>query len=185
MFLKEKNNIFFLMIFLMIFLINCQSSANNEKFFYSLEDLGLIGWKEKGEFQTIFPKSLDSRWGYIKGSDLGVIFYENSEIANIEGETAGYEQTEFLLESSSSFQDKGDTGSFFGSKVEKTDCRGFDQKTLFRGECPRREPLYTVYKVDGNIVILLEPLRDEDLDDTKIRLEKLISELKTRKSESK
>ena len=42
------------MIFLMIFLINCQSPANNEKFFYSLEDLGLIGWKEKGEFQTVF-----------------------------------------------------------------------------------------------------------------------------------
>ena len=65
MFLKEKNSIYFLMIFLMIFLINCQSPANNEKFFYSLEDLGLIGWKEKGEFETIFAKSLDSRWGYI------------------------------------------------------------------------------------------------------------------------
>ena len=116
---------------------------------------------------------------------MGVIFYENSELANIEGENAGLEQTEFLTESSVSTQNKGDTGSFFGPKVEKTDCRGFDQKTLFRGECPRREPLYTVYKVDGNVVILLEPLRDENLDDTKIRLKELLSELKSRKLESK
>ena len=69
-------------------------------------------------------------------------------------------------------EDKGDTGSFFGSKVEKTDCRGFDGKTLFRGECPRREPLYTVYKVDGNAVILLEPLRDENIDATTVALDK-------------
>ena len=185
MFLKERKVIFFLISFVGIFSIHCQSIATDEEFFYEFEDFSLIGWKQKGEFETVFPKSLHAKWGYIKGSEVGIIFYENSELANIEGKNAGSEQTEFLTENSVSTQNKGDTGSFFGPKVEKTDCRGFDQKTLFRGECPRREPLYTVYKVDGNIVILLEPLREENLDDTKNRLEELLSELKSRKLEAK
>ena len=185
MLLERKKTFFFLIFFLFISLINCQSNNSDEEINYSHHDFSLIGWKKKGLFETEFPESIAAQWGYIKGSEVGVILYETSNVARIEGENAGFEQTQFLSASSVTTEDKGDTGSFFGPKVEKTDCRGFDGKTLFRGECPRREPLYTVYKVDGNAVISLEPLRDENIDATRIRLHKLISELKLKKNEIK
>ncbi len=43
--------------------------------------------------------------------------------------------------------------------------------------CPRREPLYTHYKVFGNIIIMAEPLNTEDEKDTTKFIENLASKL--------
>ena len=75
-------------------------------------------------------------------------------------------------------ENSGDTGSFYGKNVEKTDCRGFSGAALFRGECPRREPLYTVYLIDENLLLMLEPTRSEDKESTEMRLNKIISDLR-------
>ena len=163
---------------MLILSINCKTTETDQEIVFSLEDFRLIGWKPKGNFETVFPEAIDAKWGYIKGSEVGVIIYLSSEIADIEGDKAGSDQTEFLEENPATSKDSGDTGSFFGPKVEKTGCRGFDKVTLFRGECPRREPLYTVYKVDNNALVLIEPLRDENQDLAQVRLDKLIDQLK-------
>ena len=43
--------------------------------------------------------------------------------------------------------------------------------------CVRREPLYTHYKVFGNMIIMAEPLNTEDEKDTSKFIENLASKL--------
>ena len=46
-----------------------------------------------------------------------------------------------------------------------------------RDRCVRREPLYTHYKVFGNVIIMAEPLNTEDEKDTSKFIENLASKL--------
>lgn len=168
-----------LKILLSLFIISCSSDTQIE-IKYEKEDFSKIGWKEKGGFQSEFPGSIFSKWGYLKGSELALILFDDSKIAQELGGKYGYEQTEMLEQPLETEEDSGDTGSFFGSNVEKTDCRGFSSATLFRGECPRREPLYTVYLIDDNLLLMLEPTRSEDIESAKIRLNGIVSDLRNK-----
>ena len=159
--------------FLLIFMLISCGASENSNFIYDQEDLSLIAWKNKGGFETSFPESNFSRWGYIKGREVAIILYSTSELANNFGQIAGQEQTE-IIEQSKTDSDSGDSGSFYGSKVERTGCRGFSGAALFRGECPRREPIYTVFQIDGNALFMFEPLRSEDNDLAAQRLNELI-----------
>ena len=145
---------------------------------YKENDFSKIGWKEKGEFKTKFDGSIYSKWGYIKGSEMAVILFEDRISAQDLGKKYGFEQTEMLEQPQETAENSGDTGSFYGKNVEKTDCRGFSGAALFRGECPRREPLYTVYLIDENLLLMLEPTRSEDKESTEMRLNKIISDLR-------
>ena len=109
---------------------------------------------------------------------MAVILFEDRTYAKDLGNKYGFEQTEMLDQPQESAENSGDSGSFYGSKVEKTDCRGFSGAALFRGECPRREPLYTVYLIDENLLLMLEPTRSEDKESTELRLNKIISDLR-------
>ena len=164
-----------IIIFLLI-----TSCSNNEyiEITYQENDFSKIGWKEKGGFETKFNGSIYSKWGYIKGSEMAVILFEDRIDAKDLGNKYGFEQTEMLDQPQESAENSGDSGSFYGSKVEKTDCRGFSGAALFRGECPRREPLYTVYLIDENLLLMLEPTRSEDKESTELRLNKIISDLR-------
>ena len=164
-----------IIIFLLI-----TSCSNNEyiEITYQENDFSKIGWKEKGGFETKFNGSMYSKWGYIKGSEMAVILFEDRIDAKDLGNKYGFEQTEMLDQPQESAENSGDSGSFYGSKVEKTDCRGFSGAALFRGECPRREPLYTVYLIDENLLLMLEPTRSEDKESTELRLNKIISDLR-------
>ena len=93
---------------------------------------------------------------------------------------AALNQTEFVNGAEKTELNSGDSGSFFGPNVEKTECRGFSGAAVFRGECPRREPMYTVYKIDGNALILFAPLRSEDESLASEKLEELVILLKDR-----
>ena len=161
-----------------LFLIISCSGAEYIEVTYKENDFSKIGWKEKGEFKTKFDGSIYSKWGYIKGSEMAVILFEDRISAQDLGKKYGFEQTEMLEQPQETAENSGDTGSFYGKNVEKTDCRGFSGAALFRGECPRREPLYTVYLIDENLLLMLEPTRSEDKESTEMRLNKIISDLR-------
>ena len=170
--LNQIKSLHGLIIFFISIVISCGVSANSN-LIYEKDDLSLIGWKNKGGFQTEFPESNFSRWGYIKGREVAIILYDTPELASNFGQIAGHEQTE-IIEQNKTDSDSGDSGSFYGPKVEKTGCRGFSGAALFRGECPRREPLYTVFQINGNALFLFEPLRSEDNILASERLNELI-----------
>ena len=151
-----------LTIFLLplIIFVACSNNIYTENI-YEPSDLNLIKWKNKGGFEVIFPESNFARWGYVKGREVAIILYDDVPTAKLSGKLAGQEQTE-MLEEIKTDSDSGDSGSFFGPKVERTGFRGFSGAALFRGECPRREPLYTVFQIDGNALFMFEPLRTED-----------------------
>ena len=159
-------------LLLIAIFISCGVSEDYS-FNYEQDDLSLIGWKNKGGFETNFPEADFSRWGYVKGREVAIILYSTPELANNFGQIAGLEQTE-IIEQSKTDSDSGDSGSFYGPKVERTGCRGFSGAALFRGECPRREPLYTVFQIDGNALFMFEPLRSEDNVLAAERLKELI-----------
>ena len=100
----------------MIIVISC-SASENPNFVYEQSDLNLIGWKNKGGFETDFPEADFSRWGYIKGREVAIILYATPELANNFGQIVGQEQTE-IIEQSKTNSDSGDSGSFYGPKVE-------------------------------------------------------------------
>ena len=161
-----------------LFLIISCSGTEYIEVTYKENDFSKIGWKEKGEFKTKFDGSIYSKWGYIKGSEMAVILFEDRISAQDLGKKYGFEQTEMLDQPQETAENSGDTGSFYGKNVEKTDCRGFSGAALFRGECPRREPLYTVYLIDENLLLMLEPTRSENKESTEMRLSKIISDLR-------
>jgi hypothetical protein len=161
-----------------LFLIISCSGTEHIEVTYKENDFSKIGWKEKGGFETKFDGSIYSKWGYIKGSEMAVILFEDRISAQDLGKKYGFEQTEMLEQPQETDENRGDTGSFYGKKVEKTDCRGFSGAALFRGECPRREPLYTVYLIDENLLLMLEPTRSENKESTELRLSKIISNLR-------
>ena len=166
-----------LKIIIFLLIISCSGTEYIEVT-YKENDFSKIGWKEKGEFKTKFDGSIYSKWGYIKGSEMAVILFEDRISAQDLGKKYGFEQTEMLEQPQETAENSGDTGSFYGKNVEKTDCRGFSGAALFRGECPRREPLYTVYLIDENLLLMLEPTRSEDKESTEMRLNKIISDLR-------
>ena len=172
MFSQIKSLHIYLILLVGILIFSCENDQKSD-YIYLEGDLSSIGWKNKGGFETNFPESNFARWGYIKGREVAIILYDTPEAANNFGQIAGEEQTE-IIEQAKTDSDSGDSGSFYGPKVEKTGCRGFSGAALFRGECPRREPLYTVFKIDGNALVMFEPLRSEDNELAAQRLQELL-----------
>lgn len=179
------------------------SGSTSEEFessstIYEMTDVTSVGWKMKKGFQIAeFPESTDARWGFAppEGREVAVIRYPTVELANTNGLQAAQEQTEYIEPI------EGITA--YGDKVEKTACRGFqdypppykltEDKSLginktfilnknsfieetkypISADCPRREPFYRVYLIEGNLVMLGELLRKEDLQMVDIFLEEL------------
>jgi hypothetical protein len=190
------------LIFIFLFAA-CGSDSSSDEFvsssnIYEMKDVTSVGWKMKKGFQIAeFPESTDARWGFAPpdGREVAVIRYPTVELANTNGLQAAEEQTEYIEPI------EGITA--YGDKVEKTTCRGFQDypppykvtqeknlginKTFFlnknnfieetidsiNADCPRREPFYRVYLIEGNLVFLGELLRKEDLQMVDTFLEEL------------
>ncbi len=190
------------LIFVFLFAA-CGSDSSSDEFvsssnIYEMKDVTSVGWKMKKGFQIAeFPESTDARWGFAPpdGREVAVIRYPTVELANTNGLQAAEEQTEYIEPI------EGITA--YGDKVEKTTCRGFQDypppykvtqeknlginKTFFlnknnfieetidsiNADCPRREPFYRVYLIEGNLVFLGELLRKEDLQMVDTFLEEL------------
>ena len=191
----------FILIFIFVFAA-CGGDSNSDEFIssskiYEMKDVTSVGWKMKKGFEIAeFPESTDARWGFAPpdGREVAVIRYPTVELANTNGLQAAQEQTEYIEPI------EGITA--YGDKVEKTTCRGFaDRPPPYKlspqgnkintfhlskkniivenepyvpsAECPRREPFYRVYLIEGNLVFLGELLRKEDLQMVDVFLEEL------------
>ena len=191
-----------ILIFIFLFAA-CGGDSSSDEFVsssnvYEMNDVTSAGWKMKKGFEIAeFPESPDARWGFAgpDGREVAVIRYPNTELANTKGLQAAQEQTEYIEPI------EGITA--YGDKVEKTTCRGFadypppykvtQEKNLginktfllnknnfieesldsINADCPRREPFYRVYLIEGNLVFLGELLRKEDLQMVDVFLEEL------------
>jgi len=193
---------------LSISLIACGGSSVNDEFqssntVYEMSDVTSVGWKMKKGFKIAeFPNSTDARWGFAppQGREVAVIRYPTVELASTDGLKAAEEQTEYI--------EPVDGIRAYGDKVEKTACRGFadypppyklsgnnsiglnkiyllNKNTFieetdfpFSADCPRREPFYRVYIIDGNLVFLGELLRKEDLGMVENALKDLVYKIR-------
>ena len=196
------NKLIPIIIILNILIFSCGGDSSSDEFvsssnIYEMSDATSVGWKMKKGFQIAeFPESTDARWGFYGpgGREVALIRYPTVELANTNGLQAAQEQTEYIEPI------EGITA--YGDKVEKTTCRGFaDRPPPYKlspkvnglnsfhlskkniivenepyvpsAECPRREPFYRVYLIEGNLVFLGELLRKEDLQMVDVFLEEL------------
>ena len=191
----------FLLIILLTIFMACGGSSSSDEFVssdnvYEMSDATSAGWKMKKGFEIAeFPNSSDARWGFAppNGREVAVIRYPSVDLANSDGLQAAKEQTEYI--------EPIEGIKAYGDKVEKTACRGFadypppykltdsnginktyllnkntfveETKSPFSADCPRREPFYRVYLIEGNLVFLGELLRKEDLQMVDVFLEEL------------
>lgn len=208
--MKNYFSLSLLLIFSTIF-IACGGSSSSDEFVssdnvYEMTDVTSVGWKMKKGFELAeFPNSTDARWGFAppQGREVAVIRYPTVELASTDGLKAAEEQTEYI--------EPIEGIKAYGDKVEKTACRGFadypppyklsgnnsiglnkiyllNKNTFieetdfpFYADCPRREPFYRVYIIDGNLVFLGELLRKEDLGMVENALKDLVYKIRERK----
>ena len=158
---------------------------------YEMSDVVAAGWKMKKGFEIAeFPNSTDARWGFAptQSREVAVIRYPTVELARTDGLKAAEEQTEYIepVDGIRAYGDKVEktacrgfadysppyklshtTDSRFGIKGTLILNKGsFTEELSFplNAECPRREPFYRVYVIEGNLVFLGELLRKEDLE---------------------
>ena len=104
-------------IFSIIFLLSCSSSINLETdTVYSIEDIKSVGIKVRGDFDTFFPESIESKWAFYKGREIAVLMYPSAEIAKLKGKISAQEQTNII--------EVVEKNIAHGPNVEKTKCRG-------------------------------------------------------------
>ena len=104
-------------IFSIIFLLSCSSSVNLETdSVFSIEDIESVGIKVRGDFDTFFPESIESKWAFYKGREVAVLMYPTAEIANLKGKISAQEQTNII--------EVVEKNIAHGPNVEKTKCRG-------------------------------------------------------------
>ena len=97
---------------------SCSSSAPLEEStkIYSIDDVASAGFKVKKDFSTEFPDAIDAKWGFHNGRDVAVVRYPSIELAKSSGFISGTEQTELI--------EVVEKNIAYGSKVERTECRG-------------------------------------------------------------
>ncbi len=175
---------------------------------FSMEDVASAGFKVKKDFNTDFPDATDAKFGFYKGRDVGVIRYDTLELAKSSGYSSATEQTELIevVEKNIAYGPKVERTKCRGTAQNKPDSsdvyrqypRGdigkenifiLNQSKFFEDNealtkrpshepCVRREPMYTEFKIHGNLIILMEPLATEDKNDTIKFLNNAVSNIK-------
>ena len=151
-----KRILFF--ISLLIFVSCSQDESKDSNKIYSMDEIVVIGIKIKGDFETNFPESTDSKWGFLKGREIAIIRYPTVELALTLGKTVAEEQTELI--------EVVEKNIAHGPKVERKECRGHAGYGIHGNCSSRREPMYTEYIIYGNLVIMVEPLATEESEGT-------------------
>ena len=173
---------------------------------YSMEDASKLGIKNlmKNGFETDFPESTHAHWGFWKGREVAILRYETTEKARTLGKTAAEEQTELIevVESNIAHGPKVEKtkcrGDAYGGnpyrlttiyKIGLVDTIILNKSALIdsdseiindrgtRGGCVRREPLYIEFRVHGNLVIMVEPMPEEDRPAMNEIIDQVVSKL--------
>ena len=154
-----------------------------------------------------FPETTIVKWGFYKGREVAVAVYPTIELANTLGKIAGEEQTEKIevVEKNIAHGPKVEKlicrghsrgGGWTGRHGIKFDVRWnseeglgntliINKSRLFQNDidlphgrtCVRREPLYTEFRIHGNLVLMVEPLATEDSEKTIEFLNELIKSI--------
>ena len=168
---------------------------------YSMDDASKLGIKNlmKGDFETEFPEATHAKWGFWKGREVAILRYESVENARTLGKTAAEEQTELVevveknIAHGPNVEKTKCRGDAYGGNPyilsPKYDI-GFGEiltlnKSSFieseldleansvRDGCVRREPMFIEFRIHGNLVIMIEPMPDED----RTAMNKIIDEI--------
>lgn len=157
---------------------------------YSMEDASKLGIKNlmKNDFETDFSEATDAKWGFWKGREVAIIRYESVENARTLGKVAAEEQTELIevVEKNTAHGPKVEKtkcrGDAYGGNPYMLSPKydiGFGEiltlnKSSFieseldleansvRDGCVRREPMFIEFRIHGNLVIMIEPMPEED-----------------------
>ena len=154
-----------------------------------------------------FPETTIVKCGFYKGREVAVAVYPTIELANTLGKIAGEEQTEKIevVEKNIAHGPKVEKlicrghsrgGGWTGRHGIKFDVRWnseeglgntliINKSRLFQNDidlphgrtCVRREPLYTEFRIHGNLVLMVEPLATEDSEKTIEFLNELIKSI--------
>jgi hypothetical protein len=170
---------------------------------FSIDDVAKMGIKMKGEFVTEFPEATDAKWGFSKGREVAVFRYESTEKARDSGKIAAEEQTKLIevVEKNIAHGPKVEKtkcrGDAYGGnpyklipnyKVGYRDALILNKNTFIeldveieknsvRDGCVRREPMFIEFRVYGNLVILIEPMPEEDRPAMNKVIDELIAKL--------
>lgn len=172
---------------------------------YTMDDASKMGIKNlmKNDFVTEFPQATDAKWGFWKGREVAIIRYESVENARSLGKTAAAEQTELIevVEKNIAHGPKvektkcrGDAYGGIPYKLSPKYIIGMEEilflnKTSFKGSdiemgtgsvrdgCVRREPMFIEFRIHGNLVIMIEPLPEEDRPAMNKIIDELVSKL--------
>ena len=181
-----------ILVFLLVFSCsNSSDEPAQVDTVYSMEDASKLGIKNlmKNDFETDFSGTTDAKWGYWKGREVAVLRYESLEDARTLGNTTGEEQTDLIevVEKNIAHGPNVEKTKFRGDAYggnpymlsPKNDI-GFGEILILnkstindsevdlgnqrgtRGGCVRREPMYIEFRVHGNLVIMVEPMPEED-----------------------
>ena len=192
----------YLLIAFLITLISCSYASQPKETtkLFTIDEIKSSGFKVRGKFETNFQDSTDSTWGFFKGREVAFIMYPSIELAKSSGLNTAKEQTEKghgpKVEKLACRGYKPGVGvsgrgglkinSSFESHFGLNGTLIINKSSIFNGEdesinnappCVRREPLYTHYKIFGNLVIMAEPLTTEDENDTADFVENISSAL--------
>ncbi|MBO82889.1 MAG: hypothetical protein CL506_00825 [Actinobacteria bacterium] len=157
---------------------------------YSMDDASKLGIKNlmKNDFETEFPEATDAKWGFWKGREVAILRYESVEKARTLGKTAAEEQTELIevVEKNIAHGTKVEKtkcrGDAYGGTpyrlspkynigiggtliLNKSSFKDLDVEigtNSVRDGCVRREPMFIEFRIHGNLVIMVEPMPEED-----------------------
>ena len=172
---------------------------------YSIEDASKLGIKNlmKNDFVSVFPEATDAKWGFWKGREVAIIRYESVKNATTMGKIIAEEQTELIevveknIAHGPNVEKTKCRGDAYGGNpyllLPKYDI-GFDQilnlsKGSFlesefdletnsvRDGCVRREPMFIEFRIHGNLIIMIEPMPDEDRPAMNKIIDEIVSKL--------
>ena len=193
-----------ILVFLLV--LSCSNSSDEPlqiDTIYTMNDASKMGIKNlmKNDFITEFPEATDAKWGFWKGREVAIIRYESIENARSLGQTAAEEQTELIevVEKNIAHGPKVEKtkcrGDAYGGNpyklspsigmgeiffLNKTSFKGLDIEMStgsVRDGCVRREPMFIEFRIHGNLVIMIEPLPEEDRSAMNKVIDELVAKL--------
>jgi len=172
---------------------------------YSMEDASKLGIKNlmKNDFETDFSEATDAKWGFWKGREVAIIRYESVENARTLGKVAAEEQTKLIevveknIAHGPNVEKTKCRGDAYGGnpymlspkydigfgKILTLNKSSFLESELdleansVRDGCVRREPMFIEFRIHGNLVIMIEPMPDEDRPAMNALIDQIVDKL--------